>query len=100
MSRLYTVWTTLVLSGREDDYRVRCHVDVVPSRSRGVDAELDGDPEVEVSVPDGWVDADLLDLDATSRKRIVDVLREAALEDDSDQCALEEIALRREELAS
>lgn len=90
MSKLYTVWTTLVLDGREADYRVRCLVDVVPSRSRGIEAELDGDPEVDVTGAGGWVEAYALNLDNTSRERIVATLHEAALEDDSDQCALEE----------
>lgn len=86
------VCTTLTIGGREDDYWVRGNVLVEPSRSRGVEANLDGGAEVDVTSTDGWVDADSLDLDARSRERIVDVLCEAALEDDRDYCADEERA--------
>lgn len=86
MSRLYSATAvTLTIAGGERDLAVRGLVDLEPSRSRGMEATLDGEPECFL---DGaWVSfGDVEELDAGDRARAEEILCDLALEDDRDAC--------------
>ncbi len=74
---------TLEIGGVEQDLEVRGRIDVEPSPSRGVRAELDG--PIEANVGGEWID--LRDLGVTSKdwNRALDELSDVAMSDDSGE---------------
>lgn len=86
-TRQYETTATLIIGDVEADREIRCYVEIEQSRSRGVEAYIDGD--VEVFVPETRTWRALLDfeeVDAESVMRAEEALLERALEDDRDLC--------------
>lgn len=85
------VVTLEMTTGEEIDYVVRANVEIEPSRSRGVEAWIDGSLEVETA-PGQWTDIADMAVTSESRIRASDSLMDLALEDDSDECVDDDYA--------
>ena len=86
-TKRYEATATIIIGDVEEDRRVRCYVEIETSRSRGVEAHIDGDVEVFVPETDSWRALfDFDEVDAESAMRAEEAVLAAALEDDSDAC--------------